>query len=588
MKQKNKNPISEIFHFAGEEKKKMIGSTILSGFAAIFGIIPYIVIGKILILMLSFNTSMKQITLKSLVVAAALILEKIFSALSTRLSHKAAFGILCNIRCALTDKIQNASMGYIGEKTSGAYKETVIDQVDQLEEALAHMIPELIPNLILPLVVIVFLFILDFRIALVSMISIIIGIMAWKFMLGKDAMKIFKLTQEGNRAMNETIVEYIGGMEVIKSYNETASSMKNYEGAVTNYRDVLVNWYRHCHPYLSIYSVITPATICFELPVSGILLIHGSITLETFLMCMVLSLGIVAPLMKVITFSDHITEIGAANTRIQEILGAEEIFEADNHKQIADNRISLKNVSFGYGDTEILHGISFDVKPATTTAIVGASGSGKSTIAKLIARFWDVNDGKIEIGGVNIKEIPLKTLMNQISFVSQDNFLANTSIKENIKMGKPGASDEEVMLAARQACCEEFIARLPKGYDTNVGDAGSLLSGGERQRIAIARAIIKNSPIVILDEATAAIDSENEKKIGDAIRELTKGKTLVTIAHRLSTIKDSDQIIVMEKGNKIAGGTHEQLLKDCKVYETMWNNHIGAEGWSIKGEVIPC
>lgn len=588
MKQKKKNPISEIFAFAGQEKQKMIGSTILSALAAICGIISYIMIGRILILLLSGNTSTEQIVLNSSVVAAVLILEKIFSAIATKLSHKAAFGILCNIRCALTDKIQNTSMGYIESRTSGSFKETVIDQVDRLEDALAHMIPELIPNMILPFTVIVALFALDFRIALVSLISIFFGFMAWALMMGKDAMRIFKLTQDGNRAMNETIVEYINGMEVIKAYQQTASSLKNYEGAVTNYRNVLVEWYRHCHPYLSVFSVVAPTTICFELPAGGLLLLHNSITFETFLMCTVLSLGIVGPLMKVVAFSDHFNEIFAANTRIQEILNAPEIFQSDKQVKLSDNSICFKDVSFGYGDTEILHKISFDVKAATTTAIVGVSGSGKSTIARLIARFWDASAGKIEIGGVDIKELPFEELMNQISFVSQESFLANTSIRENIQMGKPGASEEEVMLAAKRACCEEFIARLPKGYDTNVGDAGSLLSGGERQRIAIARAIIKNSPIVVLDEATASIDSENESKIGLAIRELTKGKTLVMIAHRLSTIKDSDQIIVMESGNKIAGGTHAQLLETCQVYKTMWGNHIGAEGWSIKGEVISC
>lgn len=588
MKQEKKNPLSDIFVFAGQEKKKMIVSTILSGFAAVCGIIPYIVIGKILIFLLSGNVSSRQIIISSSVVAAALVLEKVFSALSTKLSHKAAFGILSNIRCTLAEKIKNTSMGYIESSTSGAFKETIMDQVDHIEDALAHMIPELIPNIILPFAVIAFLFVLDFRIALVSLISIFIGIMTWKLMLGKNAMKIFKLTQDGNRKMNERIVEYINGMEVIKAYQQTASSLKNYNGAVTNYRDVLVDWYRHCHPYLSVYSVIAPATICFELPISGILLLHGSITVETFLMCMVLSLGIVGPLMKVVSFTDHITEIYAANTRIQHIMDAPETFKVKNKVQISDSGISFKNVSFSYDDTEVLHKLSFDVKQGSTTAIVGASGSGKSTIAKLMVRFWDASYGKIEIGGIDIKKIPFEQLMNQISFVSQDNFLANMSIESNIKMGKPDATHEEVVFAAKQACCDEFIERLPKGYDTNVGDAGSLLSGGEKQRIAVARAIIKDSPIVVLDEATASIDSENEKKIGIALGELTKGKTLVTIAHRLSTIIASDKIIVMQKGNKIAEGTHGELLENCREYKVMWNNHVGAEGWSIKEEGVTC
>lgn len=401
-------------------------------------------------------------------------------------------------------------------------------------------------------------------------------------------MSIFQLTQEGNEQMNSTIVEYVNGMEVIKAFNQTATSMEKYENVVIQYRNVLVRWFRHVWPYLSVYSVVTPATIAFILPTGGILFYTGIITLKTFIMCLVLSMGIVTPIMKLVSFTDHINEIYAANTKIQEILYAPELKQATKNAVIRDSCIELKNVSFRYEEKEVLHNISFTANTGTTTAIVGPSGSGKSTIAKLIVHFWDTSNGSVLIGGVDVKEIPFDQLMNAVSFVSQDNFLPNISIKENIRMGKPNATDDEIRLVAKRACCDEFISKLPDGYETKAGDAGDRLSGGERQRIAIARAIIKDAPIIILDEATAAIDPENEYKVQMAIEELTKGKTLIIIAHRLSTIIGADQIIVLKHGTKVNAGTHEQLLESCPMYLSMWNNHIGASGWSIGKEDTVC
>lgn len=588
MNNKKSNPLMEVLSFASEEKTKLIIAAALSALSVVFGLVPYITVGRLLIFLSAGNADFQHTVRSAFLIIAAMLMEKLLSGAATWLSHKAAFGTLYSIRCALVDKIEHTSMGYIEGRQSGSFKQTMIDLVDRLEDALAHIIPEIIPNVLLPIVVICYLFVLDWRIALSALISIVIGAVTWKLMMGENAMSIWGLTQEGNEQMNSTIVEYVNGMEVIKAFHQTASSMKKYENVVIQYRDALVRWFRHVWPYLSVYGVVTPATIAFVLPTSGILLYIGAITLETLIMGLVLSLGIVAPIMKLVSFTDHINEVYAANIKIQEILQAAELEQTEKPVIIHDSSIELNAVSFGYGETEILHNISFTASAGTTTAIVGPSGSGKSTIAKLIARFWDVGSGSVLIGGADVKAIPFDQLMDTVSFVSQDNFLPNISIKENIRMGKPDAGNDEIQLAAKRACCDEFISQLPDGYDTKVGDAGDRLSGGERQRIAIARAIIKDAPIIILDEATAAIDPENEYKIQMAIEELTKGKTLIIIAHRLSTIMTAEQIIVLDHGTKVAAGTHEQLLESCPMYLSMWNNHMGASGWSIGKEGVVC
>ena len=588
MKNKQKNPLFQILDFASDYKSKMIIATVISVLSVFLGIVPYITMGKILIYLIDGNVRLERILVLAGLTALSLIIEKVLYSISTWISHKVAFGTLCSIRCSLVDKLEHTSMGYIQNRESGSFKQNMIDLVDRLEDALAHLIPEVIPNVILPIIVLLYLFVLDWRIAFASLASIFIGAVTWSLMMGKNAMDIFQLTQEGTENMNSTIVEYVNGMEIIKAFNQTASSMKRYENAVIKYRDALVRWFHHVWPYLSVYGVVTPATIAFVLPVSGILLFNGAIDMHTLITCLVLSLGIVQPIMKIVSFTDHINELYTANTKIQEILNAPELVQSSKFVSINNNSIELKNVSFGYGEQEVLHDISFKVNAGTTTAIVGSSGSGKSTITKLIARFWDVDKGQILIGNMDIKDIPFEQLMSYISYVSQDNFLPNITIRENIRMGKPNASDEEICLASKKACCDEFIRQLPNGYDTKVGDAGDKLSGGERQRIAIARAIIKNAPIVILDEATSAIDPENEYLIQKSIDELTKGKTLIIVAHRLSTIMYSQQIIVVDKGEKIAYGSHAELLESCPIYKSMWDNHIGASGWSIRKGVSLC
>ena len=388
-----------------------------------------------------------------------------------------------------------------------------------------------------------------------------------------------------NANMNGTIVEYVNGMEVIKAFNQTASSMDRFKTSVLKVRDVTTKWYRHCWPFMSISQAVLPSSIAFVLPVGMALFSGGAVSLSELILCILLSMAIVGSLQTFLDFWESTAVVAEVQPRIQALLDMEELPEPAQPKHGDGADVELKDVHFGYGDSEVIHGISFTAKEGTVTALVGPSGSGKSTLAKLIARFWDVDAGAILVGGADIREIALPELMEQISFVSQDNFLFNMSLRDNIRIGKPDATDKEVEWAASQAGCDEFIARFPQGYDTNAGDAGARLSGGERQRIAIARAILKNAPIVILDEATAFTDPENEDKLQQSIDRLTQGKTLIVIAHRLSTIMYADQILVLEDGQITARGTHEQLLAGSETYLDMWKAHISAMDWSMNQEV---
>lgn len=410
MKCKQKNPLFQILDFANDYKGKMIIAIVISVLSVFLGIIPYITMGKILIYLIDGNVQLEQISVLAGLTALSLIGEKVLYSISTWISHKVAFWTLCSIRYSLVEKLEHTSMGYIQNKESGSFKQNIIDLVDRLEDALAHLIPEVIPNVILPIVVLLYLFILDWRIALASLVSIFIGAVTWRLMMGKNAMDIFQLTQEGTENMNSTIVEYVNGMEIIKAFNQTASSMKRYENAVIKYRDALVRWFHHVWPYLSVYGVVTPTTIAFVLPVSGILLFNGTIDMHTLITCLVLSLGLVQPIMKIVSFTDHINELYTANTKIQEILNAPELVQSTKFVSINNNSIELKKVSFGYGEQEVLHDISFKVNVGTTTAIVGSSGSGKSTITKLIARFWDIDKGQILIGILTLKIFRLNSL----------------------------------------------------------------------------------------------------------------------------------------------------------------------------------
>ena len=583
-KVKRESPYKGIFRFASAKKQQLTFSVILSVLSSIFGNVPYIAVAELLQFALESKLTMEWAVLLPVIALCGFFLKHWLYAKSTLCSHKVAYEIIKNIRIAVMRKMSRVSMGTVQSKSSGEFKQLIMDDADRLEVPIAHAIPEMIASTLVPVLVILYLLLIDWRMALAALATGVIGnVIYYCMLIGRGEM--MKEYMASNANMNATIVEYVNGMEVIKAFNQTASSMDRFQSSVLKVRDVTTKWYRHCWPFMSISQAVLPSSIAFVLPVGMALFSGGAVSLSELILCILLSMAIVGSLQTFLDFWESTAVVAEVQPRIQALLDMEELPEPTQPKHSTGANVELKDVHFGYGDSEVIHGVSFAAKAGTVTALVGPSGSGKSTLAKLIARFWDVDAGAVLVGGTDVRELSLSDLTEKISFVSQDNFLFNMSLRDNIRIGKPDATDKEVEQAAAQAGCDEFIARFPKGYDTNAGDAGARLSGGERQRLAIARAILKNAPIVILDEATAFTDPENEDKLQHSIDKLTKGKTLIVIAHRLSTIMYADQILVLEDGQITSRGTHEQLLTSSETYLDMWKAHISTMDWSMNQEV---
>ena len=551
---------------------------ILSAFIGVLcGMIPYFAAAQILIGLIQGERDMGFYLTWCIAALAGYLLRAILYAFALSMSHRATFSILKNIRERLLAKLPKMPLGTVVDASSGQLKQVIVDQVESMERPLAHLLPEMTSNLLVPICIFIYLFVLDWRMALLSLVSIPVG-MAFMMAVMKDYGKQYEGSVKVTQAMNSTIVEYIGGIEVIKAFNQGKHSYAKLSERVLANASYFYHWMKSCQLPVSISKALAPTTMITILPVGWLMYVNGSLRLETFLITIILSLGIAGPLLAAMDFVDSLAKVGTIVGEVDSILNGEEQRHPDHPVSFSSMDIRLEQVSFGYHEeTEILHNISLSIPAGTMTAFVGPSGSGKSTIAKLIGGFWDVRRGKITLGGHDLKEIPLSQLYDQVAFVSQDNYLFNDTVRENIRMGKPGASDAQVEAVARAAGCDGFIRSLEQGYDTVVGGGGAHLSGGERQRIAIARAMLKDAPVVILDEATAYIDPENEAVIQQAVARLVKGKTVIVIAHRLSTITDADQIFVIEKGRIAAKGTHKELLDSSGLYREMWSAHMGAK-----------
>lgn len=585
MEQQKENWIRTLLSFAGPCKGKMI----LSVFCAILsvgdGFVPFWAVYEILILFIDQTVTLSAIQFWCLVGVAGYLVRVVCFGVSTILAHISAYTILEGLRLKIADRLMRAPLGEVMGRRIGYLKNIIMDKVDDIEPPLAHMIPELTSNLLLPLAIFAWMLVIDWRLGLSVLIAPILSMIPMAFLMKKYNSQ-YAAYMEANNHVNSVIIEYVEGIEVVKAFNQSTSSYEKFVGAVESFKGFTLDWFRSTWKTMNLMLAIMPTTLVGVLPVGLLLNRAGQITPAELAMGIILSLSIVGPLMKVTTFINEAKSMEYAVEAANELLNLPVLPDSGKMVPLRHTDIVLQDVSFSYGmngseENDVLHRINLTMPEGSFTALVGPSGGGKSTIARLIARFWDVTGGSISIGGRNIKELSIRQLSELVSFVTQDNFLFNCSLKENIRLGNPNATDAEVFAAAGAACCDEFIARLEKGYDTSAGDAGKRLSGGEKQRIAIARAILKNAPIVILDEATAFTDPQNEDKIQKSIMALSQGKTLLVIAHRLSTIQNADQIVVLQKGQIVDCGKQEKLLARCPLYADLWQAHIGAKNWSV-------
>lgn len=550
--------------------------------AVILSVIPYFLLYQIIApLIEGEQLSAGYVILRVLLTTICLSGNAILYVHGLELSHISAYNTLKNLRIALQGKLEKQPLGTIRELGNGRIKKVFTDDIETIEILLAHGIPEGIGNLIIPVIVILSMFFADWKLALLSIASLPIGLLAMGMMF-KAGMSRMEAYYAAGAKMNNTIIEYVNGMEVVKVFNRDGESYERFERDINDYRDMTLDWYKVCWPWMALYSSIIPCVALFTLPVGGWFVLMGWSSLADYVLvlCMTFSIGV--PLLKALSFAGKFPQLGYKIDELERLLDNPPIKESERPFEGVGHDIRFENVRFSYKEDEVIHGITLDMKEGQMVALVGESGSGKSTLAKLLVHFYDVDSGRITLGGQDLTDMRTEDLNDQISFVSQEQFLFNTSLYENILIGKPTASREEVLHAAHLAQCDEFLARLPKGIDTPAGDGGKMLSGGERQRISLARALLKNAPVIVLDEATAFIDPENEEKMNAAISEIIKGKTVLIIAHRLHTVIGADQIVVLDNGCVESQGTHEELLGSSPVYQHLWKAAQKSIAWEVR------
>ena len=536
------SPFAVLWGWASGEHGGFYASVALAVLGVACGMAPYFCVAAMIGLLLEGGGLVECLPWCGLALAGYAG-KALFSTWSTSLSHTATYHTLRRVRQNLLSKLSRVPMGTILDTPSGQYKTTIVDRVEGMEPTLAHLLPEMTSNLLVPVSIAVYI-----------------------------------------RRMANAIVEYVGGIQVVKAFSQSAGSYKRYSDAVTENAQYYVDWMADNQKYMAVMQAVIPSVLLPVLPVGLLMWGSGSLSTAVFLTIVVLSLGLTGPLVSAMTFVDELAVVGTNVGEISAILEAPELERPAAETKLNGLGIRLDHVSFAYKqeDGEVLHDVSLDIRPGTVTALVGPSGSGKSTIAKLIAGFWDVTGGSVALGGVDLRKIPLEQLNRQIAYVSQDNYLFDRTVQDNIRMGRLNATDAEVEAVAKVAGCDDFIRQLDQGYDTICGGGGGHLSGGEKQRISMARAMLKDAPIVILDEATASVDPENEAELQAAISSLTKGKTLILIAHRLKTVRNADQILVLNGGHIVQRGTHEELIAQPGLYADFVHVRAKANSWKLE------
>lgn len=571
----------KVLEYAGENRKLTYAAAAAMLAGIIVSVVPFLFIYQLLSPLLAGESiDAVYIIWRMAAIALCAVLYAVFYIKGLSLSHEAAYKTLKNLRISLQGKLEKQPLGTIQEKGVGTVKKMFIDDIESVELLLAHALPEGFANLSVPAVIFLSMFFVDWKLALLSLCSLPLGMLSMGAMY-KSGMSKMGAYYGAAQKMNNTIVEYINGMEVVKVFNRDGESYKCFETDVKSYRDFTLDWFKVCWPWMALYSCILPCVALVTLPLGTYFVLMGWSTLPNLALVLCMSFGIGAPLVRALGFMSTMPQVNYKINALEAMMAEPPLQQTTSPFTGKGRSIDFEDVRFAYKEDEVLHGVSLHIPEGSMAALVGESGSGKSTLAKLLVHFYDVTGGKVKLGGQDIRSMSLEALNDQISYVAQEQFLFNMSLLENIRLGKLHASDGEVLAAAEKAQCSEFLKRLPQGIHTMAGDGGKQLSGGERQRISLARAILKNAPVVVLDEATAFMDPENEEKMNEAIAEVIRGKTVIVIAHRLHSIINADQICVLDKGNILAAGRHEELLKSCTQYCRLWNAAQQSASWRV-------
>ena len=573
--------MKRLLQIAGQRKSLLLASCTLAVIHSVLSLVPYALVFYIIKELTQSQPNFSTIQQYVIYAIAIVIVSMVAFLLSGILSHIAAFNILYGLRKTITEKVGILPMGYLSHRNSGAFKKIISDDVERIETFVAHQIPDFVKAVALPLLTLGYLFSEDWRLALISCLPLLVLVVIMPLMFGSKNQNLTQKYHHSLEEMSAGIVEYVRAMPVMKIFQQSAETFDKYGKKVLTFHRFVSDWIRHSSPPFAIFMSFASNAMLPVLVLGLYLYFHNGLTLATLLFFLILGTGYMRPVFAMSNMAMQLQLIEQGVQQIDKILEARVLPETHTPQEPSHYDIRFDKVSFAYdGEHYVLNDINFIAKEGSITALVGPSGAGKSTVGQLLSRFWDIQEGSISIGGVDIRQLSTEKLMEKVSFVFQDSFMFAQTMYENIRMGM-NKTKEEVIAAAKAAQIHDFIMSLPKGYDTLFGQQGVHLSGGEQQRFQLARAILKDAPILILDEATAFADPENEYKIQLAFSELIKGKTVLVIAHRLSTITTADQIIVFEKGEINAIGTHNELLQSSELYQRMWNAHNRAKDWNI-------